>query len=242
MVPTTPPRTPGPTPDMQRNGSTALAPLGASRLAMLAEPASATAEAFRNLSASLQFADPDRPLRSLAVTSAGKREDKTSVVANLAVAMAEGGRRVIVVDGDVRQPELHALFGVDNQHGLTSAVLGTDDDVPVIDTSVPGLRILPSGPTVANAVEVLGAPRLERLLDQLREQADIVLVSVAPAAALADAAVVAPRLDGVLLVVAAGRTRRDLAQRAKEQLERVNARILGVVLTGVRADQGLYEV
>jgi non-specific protein-tyrosine kinase len=241
MLPTTPPHPPGPAREVQRNGSSALATVGPPRLAMLVAPTSATAEAFRNLSASLQFADPDHPLRSLAVTSAGKREDKASAVANLAVAMAEGGRRVIVVDADVRHPELHALFGVDNERGLTNAVLGTDDDVPLADTSVPGLRLLPSGPQVANAVEVLGAPRMERLLDQLHEQADVVLVNVAPAAVLADAAVVAPRLDGVLLVVTAGRTRRDLAQRAKEQLERVNARILGVVLTGARAERGLYQ-
>jgi capsular exopolysaccharide synthesis family protein len=241
MAPTPPPQTLVPAPDAQRNGRSALAPVGSPRLVMLLEPTSAAAEAYRNLSASLQFADPARPLRSLAVTSAGKREDKASTVANLAVAMAEGGRRVVVVDADLRHPELHALFGVANQQGLTTAVLGTEDDVPLVDTSVPGLRLLPGGPTVANPVEVLGAPRLERLLDQLREEADMVLVNVAPAAVLADAAVVAPRTDGVLLVVTVGRTRRDLAQRAKEQLQRVNAHILGVVLTGARADKGLYE-
>ncbi len=87
---------------------------------------------------------------------------------------------------------------------------------------------------------MLGAPRLVRLLDLLRDQADVVVVNTAPAAALADTAVLAPHLDGMLLVISAGHTRRDLALRAKEQLERVNARVLGVVLTGVRAERGLY--
>jgi non-specific protein-tyrosine kinase len=240
------PMPPSPRPDTlapvtERNGRSTLALSGTSAdLIMLQEPASAAAEAFRSLSASLQFGDPERPLRCVGLTSAGTREDTASAVGNLAVAMAEGGRRVIAVDADVRQPSLHTLFGVSNQVGLTSAVLDGADDVPLAETGVPRLHLLPSGPSVPNPVEVLGAPRLVRLLDLLRDQADVVVVNTAPAAALADTAVLAPHLDGMLLVISAGHTRRDLALRAKEQLERVNARVLGVVLTGVRAERGLY--
>ena len=177
-------------PITERNGRSTLALSGTSpNLILLKDPTSAAAEAFRSLSASLQFGDPDRPLRCV---------------------------------------------------GLTSAVLNGADDVPLAETGVPRLHLLPSGPSVPNPVEVLGAPRLVRLLDLLRDQADVVVVNTAPAAALADTAVLAPHLDGMLLVVSAGHTRRDLALRAKEQLERVNARVLGVVLTGVRPERGLY--
>jgi len=224
-----------------RDGRSGVALHAAPSLLMAREPGSAIAEAYRNLAASLHFVHPDQPLRTLAVTSVGTRDDAADTVANLAAAMAEGGRRVILVDADLRRPRLHTVFGADNGDGLSSAVLGGGDSLPLSDTEVPGLRLLPSGPPVTSPVEILGSPRLQRLLARLRDEADIVLFDTAPAVVVADVAVLAPHLDGVLLVVAAGRTRRDLAQRAKEQLERVNAHILGVALTGVRPDRGLSD-
>jgi capsular exopolysaccharide synthesis family protein len=243
MAPSTRPDSLAPPAERARNGRSALAPTSQPLLAlvMVQQPSSPAAEAFRSLSAGLHVVDAERPLHTFAVTSAGKREDKASAAANLAVAMAEGGRRVIVVDADLRHPELHTLFGIGNTEGLSSAVLGADDALPLYDSAVAGLRLLPAGPPVANPVEVLGAPRLGRLLDQLRDQSDAVVINSAPAAALADTAVIAPYVDGILLVVSAGRTRRDLALRAKEQLERAGARLLGVVLTGVPADRALYD-
>jgi capsular exopolysaccharide synthesis family protein len=239
MKPSAPPEgVTTPTP-LSRNGrtspSTAPAPL-----VMLSDPHAPAAEAYRSLATNLQFSSLDQPVRTVVVTSAAPGEGKSTTVANLAIALAEGGRRVIVVDADLRRPGLHALFGASNREGLTSALIGDQPQLPLQDTAVPGVRILASGPLPPNPLEVLGSRRLDQVLALARSQADFVLVDTAPAAALADAWVLAPRLDGVLLVVSAGRTRRDLARRAKEQLERVNARILGVVLTGVRVDDRLY--
>ncbi len=224
-----------------RNGQS-LAPVGGGgALTMLADPRSPAAEAYRSLAANLQFAYANRDLQTIGVTSAAAGEGKSTTVANLAIALAEGGRRVIVIDADLRRPSLHTLFGVDRQEGLANLMLGEQAQLPLLDTAAAGVRLLTSGPTSANPLEVLASRRFEHVLASARAQADFVLVDTAPAGALADAVVLAPRLDGMLLVVSAGRTKRDLARRAREQLERVNANLLGVVLTDVRGDDKLYR-
>lgn len=226
---------------VSRNGQS-LAPVAhRGTLTMLADPQSPAAEAYRSLAANLHFAYVDRHLQTIGVTSAAAGEGKSTTVANLAIALAEGGRRVIVIDADLRRPSLHTLFGVDRAEGLASVLLGDQAHLPLFETAAPGVRLLTSGPASTNPLEVIASPRFDQVLATARAQADFVLVDTAPAGALADAAVLAPRLDGMLLVVSAGRTKRDLARRAREQLERVNANLLGVVLTDVRGDDKLYR-
>jgi non-specific protein-tyrosine kinase len=231
---------------VSRNGQ-ALAPVGhAGSLTMLADPQSPAAEAYRSLAATLQFSatvgEGDRRLQTIGVTSAAAGEGKSTTVANLAIALAEGGRRVIVIDADLRRPSMHTLFGVERQEGLSTNLLLTEQaQLPLVETGTPGVRLLASGPALSNPLEVLADRRFDQVLALARGQADFVLVDTAPAGALADAAVLAPRLDGMLLVVSAGRTKRDMARRAREQLERVNANLLGVVLTDVRGDDKLYR-
>ena len=221
-----------------RNGRAPSSP--APRLVMLSDPRSPVAEAFRTLRTNVEFSGVDRRLQTIVVTSPSAGEGKSTTVANLAVAMAEGGKQVIAVDADLRRPGLHGLFDLSNREGVSSSVIGDLALLPIQDTGVPGLRLLASGPTPPNPAELLGSQRFQALVDRLRAEADYVIFDTPPAAALSDAAILAARADGVILVVGAGRTKRDLAQRAKEQLERVNAHILGVVLSGVRADASLY--
>src|SRR5205085_151765 len=152
-------------------------------------------------------------------------EGKSTTLANLAIALAEGGGRVIVVDADLRRPMMHALFGVERKEGLSSVLLGEHTHLPLQDTPAPGVRVLACGPELANPLEVLTSRRFEHVLALASAQADFVLVDTSPAGALADVAVLAPRLDGMLLVVCAGRTKRDLARRAREQLESVHANL-----------------
>ena len=208
---------------------------------MLADPRSPAAEAYRSLAATLQFAYADRQLQTIGVTSAAAGEGKSTTVANLAVALAEGGRRVIVVDADLRRPGQHLLFGLERQEGLSTVLVGDGTQLPLLDTHTPGVKVLTSGPTSTNPHEALVSRRFDQVLALARAQADFVLVDTPPAGVLADAALLAPRLEGMLLVVSAGRTKRDLARRAREQLERVNANLLGVVLTDVREDDKLYK-
>jgi non-specific protein-tyrosine kinase len=224
-----------------RNGRSLARGAAHSALVMLAEPHSPAAEAYRSLAANLQFAYADPQPRTIGVTSATAGEGKSTTVANLAIALAEGGRRVIVIDADLRRPGLHTLFGVAGQEGLANVLLGDHTQLPLLDTPAPGVWLLASGSTRGNPLEALASRRFEEVVALARTQADFVLVDTAPAGALADAAVLAPRLEGILLVVSAGRTKRDLARRAREQLERVNANLMGVVLTDVRGDDKLYK-
>jgi capsular exopolysaccharide synthesis family protein len=227
--------------EVSRNGRSQPPHGSSSSIVMLSDPRSAAAEAYRSLAASLQFSSLDRPVQTIGITSAAPGEGKSSTVANLAVALAEGGRRVIVIDADLRRPGLHALFGVDPADGLTSVLLGERAQLPLVDTPAVGVRLLASGPSPANPLEALASERFEQVLAMARAQADFVLVDTTPAGALADATVLARRVDGMLLVVKAGSTRRDLAIRARDQLERVNANILGVVLVDVTGDDALYR-
>ncbi len=210
-------------------------------LAVLSDPHSAAAEAYRSLAANLQFAYTDRQLQTIGITSAAEGEGKSTTVANLAVALAQSGRRVIILDADLRRPGQHTLFGLQREEGLTNFLVGERNELPLQDTSALAVRVLTSGPMPGNPLEALASRRFDQALALARAQADFVLVDTPPAGALADVAVIAPRLDGVLLVVSAGRTKRDLARRAREQLERVNANLLGVVLTDVRVDNKLYR-
>jgi non-specific protein-tyrosine kinase len=213
----------------------------AASLVLLTDPHSPSAEAYRSLAANLQFAYADRQLQTIGVTSAAQGEGKSTTVANLAVALAQTGRRVIVIDADLRRPGQHVLFGLNRDEGLSNVLRSEDAELPLQETVAAGVRVLTSGPLPANPLEALASRRFDQTLAIVRGQADFVLVDTPPAGALADVAVVAPRLEGMLLVVSAGKTKRDLARRAREQLERVNANLLGVVLTDVRVDEKLYR-
>lgn len=205
-------------------------------LITLTEPRSAAAEAYRTLRTNLTFFGAlDRPVETLVVTSAGPGEGKSQVLANLAVTMAQGERRTILVDADLRRPTLHDVFDVSNERGLTTMILEQQavDEPPLLDVGVENLQLMPSGPLPPNPADILGSGRMERVIGVLKDRADIVLFDAPPVVAVTDAAVLGTKVDGVLLVVSAGRTRRDHAARAKELLERVHVRILGAVLNEV---------
>jgi len=207
----------------------------------LRDPRSPIAEAYRALRTNIQFSSLDTVLRTVLVTSAGPAEGKSTTLANLAVVTAESGTRVLAVDCDLRRANLHTLFGLDNTEGLTNFILaeGTGP-LPAQPTGVPNLQVLTTGPLPPNPSELLASRQMARVLDVLRDAADLVLFDAPPVVAVTDAAILAPRMDGVLLVVDAGTTRRDWARRARAQLEKVNARLLGVVLNNAQVDTQLY--
>ena len=202
-------------------------------LVALSDPQSAAAEAFRSLRTNIQFAGLDQTLQMLTVTSAGIDEGKSLVAANLAITMAQAEQRVILVDGDLRRPALHTLFGLQNDTGLTSMLFASaDTPAPLQATSVPGLQLLASGPLPPRPADILGSRRMGEILQALRTQADVIIIDTPPVLAVSDAVVLAPRIDGVLLVMQAGRTRRDQAKQARITLEKAKAHIVGVVLNG----------
>ncbi len=207
-------------------------------LITLTDPRHPASEAYRTLRTNLTFAALDKPIETLIVTSAAPGEDKSIVLANLAVTMAQGERRTIMVDADLRRPSLHEIFGVANTHGLTTMIVEdtTLEHPPLIDVGVENLQLVPSGPLPPNPADILGSRKMETAIATLKAQADIVLFDAPPIIAVTDAAVLGTKVDGVLLVVHAGRTRREHAQRAKDLLERVHVRIVGAVLSDAPRD------
>lgn len=202
-------------------------------LITLTDPRSPAAEAYRTLRTNLTFAGLDKPIEALVVTSAAPGVDKSVALANLAVTMAQSERRTILVDADLRQPGLHTLFGLPNDRGLTTIFVQPETlaDPPLLQTGVENLLLLPSGPLPPNPADLLGSRRMEEIVAALRSRADMLLFDAPPVVAVTDAAVLGSKVDGVLLVVAAGRSRRDHVQRARELLERAHVRVVGAVLT-----------
>lgn len=202
-------------------------------LITLTDPASPVAEAYRRLRANLMAAGRQAPLQTVLMVAAGPDDAKAQTVANLAVSFARVGTRVVLVDCDLRRPAQHALFGLDNAAGVTTALGRTDGALPLQTTAVPNLRVLPGGPAVEVPADLLASPAMAELIARLRAEADIILFDAPPVTTATDAVELATRVDGVLLTVRAGHTRRGEAQRAKDQLDRVGARLLGVVMVDV---------
>lgn len=192
-------------------------------------------EALRHLRTTLFGFEREVPLQALLVTSAEPEEGKSTVAASLALATVQSGRKVIVVDGDLRLPTLHERFGLANKRGL-STVLRQEValDEAIQDTEIPRLQVLTSGPLPPNPAELLGSSQMAGLIAQLKEQFDVVLLDAPALLAVTDAATLAPLADGVVLIVGRSRVRREAVQAARRQLENVKARLIGVVVN--RAD------
>lgn len=209
-------------------------------LITLTDPRSPVTEAFRTLRTNLLFSSLEKPLKTLLLTSPAPETalEKSRAVANLAVTLAQGGRSTIVVDCDLRHPHQHEFFARPNEPGLTTALL-QDADPQLVETGVENLWLLPAGPLPPNPADLLGSRRMEALLTHLRARADFVLVDAPPVLAVSDAALLAAKLDGVLLVVHAGHTKRDHAERAKMLLEKIHIRVVGAVLMDAPVDNSV---
>jgi capsular exopolysaccharide synthesis family protein len=211
-------------------------------LAVLTAPDSPEAEAFRTLRANIKFAGGERAPRVILLADTGAGEARPTVAANLAAALALAGDTTLLIDADLRQPSLHRLFGVGNEAGLAGYLSGgAGGALPTIATAVPGLSLLPAGPSAAHPAELLASDRFRTLLIAAREVATFVIIDAPPVTAVADGLSIAAVADGTLLIVRAGHTRRPAAQRAKEQLTRVGANLLGVVLTDAKPGHDEYR-
>ena len=208
-------------------------------LVTLTDPRSPAAEAFRSLRTNLMFSGLERPLTTLLVTSTAADEGKSTTLANLAVTLAQGGRKTIIVDCDLRRPHLHEIFGVPGEPGLSNMMQNNQERPPLVATSVEGLSLLPAGTPPANPADLLGSRQMETIIANLKSRADIVLFDAPPVMAVTDAALLASKLDGALLVVSAGQTRREHALQAKALLERIHVHIVGTVLTNASVDRRL---
>jgi capsular exopolysaccharide synthesis family protein len=212
----------------------------ASQLITVSEPRSSISEAFRTLRTNLDFAGLDRKVQTLVITSAGVGEGKSTTLANLAVVTAQAGHKVILVDADLRRPSLHEIFGLQNSSGLTTMMMeeGALAAPPLQDTGIEGLSLLASGPLPPNPAELMGSRRMEEVIAALSQRASHVFFDTPPVVAVTDGAVLATKVDGVLLVISAGKTRREYARSAVQRLQQINARLVGTVLTNVSTGVG----
>jgi capsular exopolysaccharide synthesis family protein len=217
---------------------------GSNRLVTVNQPRSPIAEAYRVLRTNLAFSAGDIPLRSLVVSSSSPVEGKTTTAANLAATIAQSGKRVILVDTDLRRPTLHKVFQRSNTRGVTTALMEQENlqiEDHIIDTDVENLFLMPSGPLPPNPADLLGSPRMAELIKALRLNTDMVIFDSPPVMAVADAVLIARLCDAMLLVVRAESTRADVLKKAMEHLNQAGANMLGVVLNGVsRSNNGYY--
>ena len=218
---------------------------GAARVITLHEPRAPVSEAFRGLRTNLGFTMIDASLQTVAISSAVPGEGKSTITANLGVVMAQAGKSLVVIDADLRLSRQHHLFNLSNNHGLTSAIL--DQDTPVRQylqsTSMPGLCVLTSGPLPPNPSELLNSQRMSQVLQSLGEEFDLLIVDTPPLLTVTDAAIVGTRVDGCLIVVEAGATRRVALAHATENLAKAGARVLGAVLNRMQAGSaGNYDI
>ena len=218
--------------ERMRGGSERLAMY---RLATLLYPRSSAAESFRTLRTNIEFAAVDRPIRQLLVTSALPSEGKTVTAANLAVAFAQGGRRVLLVDADLRRPGLHEIFALRNDAGLTDLLRPDNLRLAsmVQPTEQKNLAVLTAGPRPPNPAELLGSNRMKTVLSGWNDSYDMVICDSPPLDAFTDSAILSSFVDGTILVVESRRGRLDQIRGAREALAKANAHLLGVVLNGV---------
>ncbi|EHQ91873.1 CpsD/CapB family tyrosine-protein kinase [Desulfosporosinus youngiae] len=188
-------------------------------------------EAYRTLRTNVQFTSVDSKTKKIMITSSGPREGKSTTAANLAVSIAQSGKSVLLIDADMRNPTQHKLFGLSNMEGLSvSLVQDQGSHAFIKETEVPGVSVLPGGPIPPNPAELVGSKRMKHLIEELSGQFDVVIIDTPPIIAVTDAAIIAQKVDGVILVLASGEVNKDFALRAKDQLDKVGAKILGAVL------------
>lgn len=217
-------------------------PSGQDQLITVAKPRMPVSEAFRSLRTNLQFSGIDAPLKTVLVTSASPSDGKSSVVANLAAVMAQSEKEVVLVDGDMRRPTLHKVLKLSNRIGLSDYFIRAPEKMTgvVKKTKVNGLSIITSGSLPPNPSELLGSSRMQDVLRLLEKHFDMVLLDSPPLLAVTDALILAKSVDGVLLVVDPKKTKRGAIRQAIEQLQRLDARLLGVVLNNIKVKRSSY--
>jgi capsular exopolysaccharide synthesis family protein len=208
------------------------------------EPLSSVAEAARTVRTSLLFMSPDKPFRTLLVTSAGPSEGKTTIACYIATAMAQAGKRVLLIDCDLRRPRVHRIFGGAGRElgpGLTTTLLEEGAGDPVVPTVVPNLSIVPAGPIPPNPSELLHSEKFKQFLAKMQLRFDEVIIDSPPVVAVTDATILSTLVDGTVLVVRAHKTRKDFARHGYRLLTDVGANVAGVLLNAVDFGSDEYK-
>ena len=204
-------------------------------------PKSTIAEAYRSLRTNINFSRLDRNIRTMLVTSSGPQEGKSTTCSNLAVAMAQAGSSVLLIDADLRLPILHTYFNFNNQFGLTNALFDEENfRMYVRSTPIDNLGVLTSGPLPPNPSELLGSKRMASFLEIAKSKFDIIIFDSPPISTITDGVVLSSVVDGVILVVHAGGIEKEVVKACKQKLDAVKANVLGVVLNKVDIEKEKY--
>lgn len=199
------------------------------------KPRTPIAEAFRSLRTNIQYASVDHPIRTLIVTSPSPKDGKSTIAVNLATVMAQSGKQVALIDADMRRPSLHSKLRLSNRVGLSDLFVQAIGQVngSLRETKVPGLGLVTSGSLPPNPAELVGSEKMSEIIRQMLTRIDLVIVDTPPVMAVTDAAILAPRVDGVLLVLRPGATKIAAAKQTVETLARGGANLMGIVLNGI---------
>lgn len=204
------------------------------------KPQSIAAEAYRTLRTNIQYSSFDKEIRTMVVTSSEPGEGKSTTAGNMALSFAQSEKSVILIDCDLRKPSLHRKFKISNLVGLSDVLIGKEKINDAINKYNENLHILTSGKLPPNPSEMLGSKAMARLLEELKERYDIIILDTAPLHAVTDAQILSTKVDGTILVVRAEKTKRDSVKQAKALLDKVGANILGTVLNGVENTRKKY--
>jgi capsular exopolysaccharide synthesis family protein len=213
-------------------------------LITLADRTSPISEQYRTIRTNIQFAMVDRELKTLVVTSSGPSEGKSTTSANLAIVFANSGKRILLVDADMRKPTVAKTFSIDNSRGISTLLGNRETSLKQVirASGIDNLSLMTSGPKPPNPSELLESNRMTELIQKLKEQYDLVIFDMPPVVAVTDAQIVAAKTDGTIMVIRENVSKKDSLLKAKNLLEMVDANILGVVYNGSKniVDQGYY--
>lgn len=205
------------------------------------KPKSPVSEQYRTIRTNILFSAVDEELQTLMFTSTAPGEGKSTTAANMAVVFAQQGKKVLLVDADLRKPTIHYTFNTMNIYGLTSVLTRqTTLEDAVENVGVENLSILTSGPIPPNPAEMLSSKTFEKFLENARKKFDLVIFDTPPILAVTDGQIIANKCDGTILVVSAGKTEKQQAQRAKELLEKAKGKLLGAILNNKKQSQNHY--
>lgn len=214
------------------------------KLITVADPKNPVSEQFRTIRTNIHFMSVDQPLKLVAFTSSNVSEGKSTVTANVAVTWAQEGKKVLLIDADLRRSTLHSTFNLDNRSGLTTVLTSgahkLDLNQVIQPSGIENLSLLSAGPTPPNPSELLNSQRMTAFLDAVKDKFDLIVLDVPPLLEVTDTQVLSGRLDGVILVVRAGVTQKAAVTRAVEMLNISKARLLGYILNDVDSDDPAY--
>ncbi|MGG7214934.1 CpsD/CapB family tyrosine-protein kinase [Clostridium nigeriense] len=204
------------------------------------EPKSIAAESYRTLRSNIQYSSFDKEYKVIVVTSSEQGEGKTTTAGNLALCMAQGDKKVILIDCDLRKPSLHKEFRISNLVGLSDVIVGKADLTKAAHKYNKNLVVLPSGKIPPNPSEMLSSKTMGKLLETLKESFDYIILDTPPVQAVTDSQILSTKADGTILVVRSEKTKKDSVENALNLLKKVNANIIGTVLNGVEASRNKY--